>query len=174
MYCVCIPQQYMIGIISVEYVLNYSKFLHVLDEILELAKTLSSLDHISENEARRDMKFGPKVQQDFISKGCWHYDTYVVLDGNPLISDDKLQCRKVHAIICREKFIPCREKFTHFYADLMQRKVHALICRENFISCREKFTHFYAEKSLFHVEKKFTHFYVGELTFGPWQLVLGI
>jgi len=26
------------------------------------------------------------------SKGgdCWHYDTYVVLDGNPLISDDKL------------------------------------------------------------------------------------
>jgi len=21
---------------------------------------------------------------------CWHYDTYVVLDGNPLISDDKL------------------------------------------------------------------------------------
>jgi len=26
------------------------------------------------------------------SKGgdCWHYDTYVVLDGNPLISNDKL------------------------------------------------------------------------------------
>ena len=32
-------------------------------------------------------------------------------------------------------------------------KVHALICREKFIPCREKFTHFYAEKSLFHVEK---------------------
>ena len=28
MYCVCIPQYYTIRIIFVEYVLNYSKFLH--------------------------------------------------------------------------------------------------------------------------------------------------
>ena len=34
----------------------------------------------------------PKTQEEMadMSKVCWHYDTYVVLDGNPLISDDKL------------------------------------------------------------------------------------
>jgi len=60
----------------------------------------------------------------------WFYDTYVVLDGNPLIL-----CReKVHALSCREKFISCREKFIS-----CREKVHALSCREKFISCREKF-----------------------------------
>jgi len=47
----------------------------------------------------------------------------------------------------------------------MERKVHALLCREKFISCREK-VHALSCK-----EKRV---YVGELTFGPWQLVLGI
>ena len=65
------------------------------------------------------------------SKGgdCWHYDTYVVLDGNPLISNDKLYAEK-----------------SLFYVEKSSRTFMQ-------ISCREKFTHLYAEKSLFHVEK---------------------
>src|ERR1700733_2426246 len=43
----------------------------------------------------------------------------------------------------------------------MWRNVHGILCREKFISCRENFTEFYAEKSLFHVEKSvdLTHFH---------------
>jgi len=54
----------------------------------------------------------------------WLYDTYVVLDGNPLIL-----CReKVHALSCREKFISCREKFIS-----CREKVHALSCWRTYL-----------------------------------------
>jgi len=39
----------------------------VLDEILELAKTLISSDHILLNIVTQDMKFGPEVYRDFVS-----------------------------------------------------------------------------------------------------------
>ena len=41
----------------------------VLDEIRELAKTLTSSDNISENIVRQDLKFGQEVQIDSISNG---------------------------------------------------------------------------------------------------------
>ena len=54
----------------------------------------------------------------------WLYDTYIVLDGNPLIL-----CReKVHALSCREKFISCREKFIS-----CREKVHALSCWRTYL-----------------------------------------
>ena len=64
----------------------------------------------------------------------WLYDTYVVLDGNPLIS-------------CREKFISCREKF-------ISCRDHALSCREKFIEkslfhVEKKFTHFHVGELTF-------------------------
>lgn len=40
---------------------------------MELAKTLTSLDHISENIARQDMEFGPKVKDDFVSNGFFFF-----------------------------------------------------------------------------------------------------
>ena len=41
----------------------------VWDVIREPAKTLTSLDHISENIARKYLKFGPEVHRDFSSNG---------------------------------------------------------------------------------------------------------
>ena len=97
--------------------------------------------------------------------------------------------RKVHALLCRENFISCREKKVHtlscWRTYLWSMVVHALLCREKFISCREKKVHALScwrtylwsmvvhtllcrEKFISCREKKFTHFHVGELTFGPW------
>ena len=50
--------------------------------------------------------------------------------------------RKVHALLCGEKFISCG------------KKVHALLCREKFILCKKKSSRtFMWRKRLFHVEK---------------------
>jgi len=47
----------------------------------------------------------------------------------------------------------------------MERKGHTLLCREKFISCREKFTHFYSEKKFLHVEKSSRNFYAEKSLF---------
>jgi len=41
----------------------------IWDVIREPAKTLTSLDHISENTAIKELKFEPKDNRDFSSKG---------------------------------------------------------------------------------------------------------
>jgi len=37
--------------------------------IREFAKTLNSSENISEHIARQDLKFGPEIQNDFLSNG---------------------------------------------------------------------------------------------------------
>ena len=44
---------------------------HVLNVIQESAKRPTSSDHISENIARKALKFGPKVQRDLFSNGLF-------------------------------------------------------------------------------------------------------
>ena len=75
----------------------------------------------------------------------WLYDTYVVLDGNPLILDDKLQCRKVHALSCWRTYL-WSMVVSPWYFNLW---FWTMVPRQKCV-------------------------YVGELTFGPWWLVLGI
>ena len=72
------------------------------------------------------------------SKNCWHYVSGMVIcyrcctswqhpwHGSQYDENLEVRRRKVHRILCREKFIK-----VYF----MWRNVHGILCREKFISC---------------------------------------